>query len=75
MTANQRLREYLWDARLSQTRLAGVLGCSKSQLSRVLAGLRSPTLHMAVAIEAQTKDWQHGPIRVAEWDGQREAAE
>lgn len=51
-----------------QRAVACLLHCHESHLSHIRHGRRRPNLHLALALERLTASWEHGPIRVAEWD-------
>jgi hypothetical protein len=72
MTARQqtpleRLGAWVAWTNRSQTYLAVKLGCTQSTFSRVLHGLRRPTVVLAADIEEASKTWPEGPIMAVEW--------
>lgn len=67
---SSRLRAWLESQKWSARAAAEHIGCSTSMVHKLLAGERRPGVIVACAIEAASKDWEHGPIRVTEWTGE-----
>lgn len=65
-----RLRAWLSSNEWSARAAAQQIGCSTSMVHKLLAGERRPGVIVACAIEAASKDWEHGPILVSEWTGE-----
>lgn len=55
--------------------LAGRLGITRQALHAIIAGISSPRLRVAVAIERETADWAGGPILASSWVPEPAAAE
>ena len=68
MNPGSRLRDFLASANRPRAQVAKGLGCTRAHLYHLMSGYRTPGLRLALAIERLTADWQHGPIRAAEWD-------
>lgn len=58
----------------SQQAAATKLGCTQSQVSKVILGQRRPQLEFVLAVEAATAGWDGGVIRPVDWSD-RVAAE
>lgn len=58
-----KLRAYLADARTTQAQLAGIVGVSKGYMSQLVSGPKTPSLEIAVKIEAATD----GKVRPRDW--------
>ena len=51
----------------NQTAVALMVDVHPSTISRVLSGEMTPSLELALQLEAVTMDWPKGPIKAGEW--------
>lgn len=68
-----RLRRWMLEHALSQTRAAERVGLRRDQFNPIVLGLKPPTREIAERIQRETADAPGGPIRVSDWPALRDA--